>query len=138
MHRYADIDRDPSRRKLLEFGCVVLAGAAALGLVQHLALHRPALARGSFLAGALIFALSFVRPVGRRLYVAWMALGVTLGRVVSPVILLALYVILFVPVGLVFRLRGRDALRRRLRRDAASYWEEHPKIDDPARYLKQF
>lgn len=138
MSVYRDIDKKPTPRKLLEFGAVFLGGMAVIGLIQHFVLHRPELARGLWIAGAAVFALSFVRPIGRLLYIGWMGLGVTIGLVTSPIIMLILYGLLIVPVGLFFRLRGRDTMKRRVDRGATSYWEEHPETKDPARYLRQF
>lgn len=52
----------------------------------------------------------------------WIRLGVQLGRVVSPVALGVLFYLVFVPIGAVMRVAGKDPLR--LKRDAgcASYW----------------
>src|SRR4051794_21913250 len=138
MSIYREIDRSPTPRKLLEFGAVFLVGMVILGLLQRFAFHRAELARGLWIAGAAVFALSFVRPIGRLLYIGWMGLGVTLGLVTSPIILLLVYGLLIVPVGLVFRIRSRDAMKRRLDPAATSYWEDYPQTKDPAQYLKQF
>ena len=45
-----------------------------------------------------------------------------LGFVMTRVILTVAFVVLFVPVGLVFRVIGRDVLRQRPDPEAASYW----------------
>ncbi|NGO53168.1 hypothetical protein G6N73_18680 [Mesorhizobium camelthorni] len=69
---------------------------------------------------------------------AWMMLGVLMGRVMSPIILLLVYVFAFVPVGILMRLKHHDPLRRK-RSDAESYWIEREATNDPARgMLNQF
>ena len=52
----------------------------------------------------------------------WTKFGILLGRVVSPLALAVLFFAIFVPIGLIMRLAGKDPLR--LKRDAVvgSYW----------------
>lgn len=52
----------------------------------------------------------------------WMRLGLLLARITNPVIMAALFGLVFAPYAIVMRARGRDPLR--LRRDHAtpSYW----------------
>ena len=45
---------------------------------------------------------------------------------------------LITPVGLVFKLIQRDTMKRKLDREAASYWEEYRETEDLATYVKQF
>jgi hypothetical protein len=52
---------------------------------------------------------------------AWFALGQLMGRIVSPIILGAIFFILLTPVAIVTRLFGRDELRLK-RRAVKSYW----------------
>ena len=61
---------------------------------------------------------TWLTPLNR----AWMALGLLLGRVVSPVVLGVIFYGVFTPVAWVMRLAGRDAMCRRLDPAAASYW----------------
>jgi hypothetical protein len=138
MSAYREINRNPSRRDLLGFGLILLGGLGALAALCHFRAHKPTLALALGAAGAATFILSFVPPVGRRLYVAWMALGVTIGLFTSPVIMGLVYLIVMVPVAVILRIRGRDALRRKLDRGATSYWEDYPASDDPGRYVRQF
>lgn len=66
-----------------------------------------------------IFYPEWLTPFNR----AWMAFGHLLGRIVSPVVLGFMYAVLFVPIGLVMKLKGRDAMRREYSQQA-SYWIE--------------
>jgi hypothetical protein len=78
----------------------ILAGAAALTLLATLL--RPLL----------------LRPLNR----AWMKFGALMHAVVNPIVLGAMFFVVIAPTGIVMRLFGRDALRRKLDREAASYW----------------
>ena len=53
---------------------------------------------------------------------AWMKFGALLHSVVNPVVLGAIYFLVFTPVGWGMRLAGRDALSRKLDSTAKSYW----------------
>ena len=53
---------------------------------------------------------------------AWMRLAHLLNKIVSPVVLGVMYYGVITPFGLVMRLAGRDPMRRRFDRQAATYW----------------
>jgi hypothetical protein len=137
MSIYAALDRNPTRKDLLSFGLIVLAGLSAFG--AHALLHGK-IERGLALlaAGAAVLLLSLVRPIGRRLYILWMGLGLTLGVFTVPIVMFVLYAVAVVPLGLWFRLRGRDTMRRTIDPSAATYWEDYPGSNDPASYVRQF
>jgi hypothetical protein len=52
----------------------------------------------------------------------WMKFGILLGKVVSPVALGILFYGVFVPMGALIRLAGKDSLRLKLDPRADSYW----------------
>ena len=83
--------------------------------------------------------LSAVAPAANRpLYVAMIVLTYPIGFVVSHVILGAIFYGMITPIGLVFRLVGRDALRRKFEPDAKSYWVAHREPGSVERYFRQF
>jgi hypothetical protein len=137
MKLYKALKTNPSKRDLLQFGVILLVGLGLVGSALWFRFDRPSAALGCWIAGAAVFLLSFVPPVGRWLYILWMGLGITIGLFTSPIILMILYLLLIVPVGLVFRIVRRDSMRRRIDPKAASYWEEYRQADDPASYLRQ-
>jgi len=76
-------------------------------------------------------------------WLRWLFVGMSLvawpiGWTVSHVALLLIYYFVFTPVALFFRLIGRDALERRLDRQAPTYWETHNPDHGLAGYLRQF
>jgi hypothetical protein len=135
---YAEINKNPSAKELIKFGATFLGGMAVIGLLYYFVFHNEALAKGLWIAGGVVFVLSFVPPVARILYILWMGLGITMGLVTSPIILALVFLVLITPVGLVFKLIQRDTMKRKMDRGAASYWEEYKETDDPATYVKQF
>lgn len=56
-----------------------------------------------------------------KLFNGWILFGHLIGRLVNPVVLAAIYFILFAPIGLGMRLWGRDNLRMK-RSQLHSYW----------------
>jgi hypothetical protein len=54
---------------------------------------------------------------------AWMKFGELLNRVVSPIVMGAIFFTVFTPVAIVMRLAKRDALDRRYEPASPSYWK---------------
>ena len=73
---------------------------------------------------ALAFALaaiirpSILRPLNR----AWLALGRLMHRVVSPLVMSAVFFLCVTPIAWIMRLRGKDILSLARRPDLATYW----------------
>lgn len=124
----------PSERKFgLTFAAVlVAAGARAWWL------DRTSVAALSIAAAVQCAALAVVAP--RALAApnrAWFRLGLLLSKVVSPVVVGAMFLLVVTPVGLVMRAFGRDALR--LRRRANTYWiRRAPPGPAPESFRQQF
>jgi len=135
----SELNTKPSASDLRQFGLIFLAGTAILGVVFWQVFdHNLDRAKFFFIAGGAVMVLSLIPPIGRLLYIVWMGLGLTMGLVTSPVIMFLMFLILIVPVGLIFKITGRDLMRRKLDEKAESYWEDYPKAEDPSRYVKQF
>jgi Saxitoxin biosynthesis operon protein SxtJ len=52
----------------------------------------------------------------------WIRLGLLLYKVVNPIVLGLLFYVTVTPIALLMRVLGKDPLRLRRDRDAASYW----------------
>jgi hypothetical protein len=137
--RWSDIPFDPTRKTLRQFAGLWLVFFGGVALWQ-------ALVRGRMNLGLSIGALALVvglagltRPEWVRLiYIGWMVLAFPIGWTVSQVILLIMYFGLFMPIGLIFRLIGRDPLHRARRAGVESYWTPKPAPVDVRSYFKQF
>ena len=74
------------------------------------------------LLAALFIAISIVAPrTLRPLNRLWMQFGQLLGRLISPIVLGAIFFLIFTPVGLIMRLVGRDELKLK-RRATKTHW----------------
>jgi hypothetical protein len=129
----------PSTRTLRQFGLLGL-GFFGLAAGRQWHAHGPTVAAETL--GALAVALGVVgllKPCWLRpVFVAWTLAVTPIGWLLSQVLLGLLYYGLLTPLGLVFRLLGRDALGLRRRPGQASYWTAKPSPTDASRYLRQF
>jgi hypothetical protein len=71
-------------------------------------------------------------------FTGWMILAFPIGWTVSRLTAALLFYGLFTPLGLFFRLTGRDVLTRRHRPDRSTYWQPKPVASDVRRYFHQF
>lgn len=70
---------------------------------------------------------------------AWMALGLILGKIVSPIVMLLVFCLAFIPTSLVLRIRGYDPLKLRIKADKQSHWvERDPPGPAPEDMINQF
>jgi hypothetical protein len=138
MKAYQEINRQPSRAEQIKAGVTIFVGFGIFAALQYFLRHRTTVAEVLCAIGALGLAASLVPGLGRLLYVGWMSLGVTIGIFTQPIVVTVAYVALFVPLGFVFRLMGRDLMKRRLASPASSYWEDCKEAADPTTYFRQY
>jgi hypothetical protein len=137
--RWSDIQFDPPRKTLRQFAALWLVFFGGMALWQGLVRERAGLASILAVLALTIGPLGLARPEWmRRIYVGWMILAFPIGWMVSQVMLAMMFFGLFTPIGLVFRLLGRDPLHRTRRPDLESYWAPKPAPTDLRRYFKQF
>jgi hypothetical protein len=138
MRSFSDLAQEPTAADLRGFRWVVSIGGLALSLFLYFVRHRHGAALGLAGGGLALALLSFVPGLGRWLFVGWMGLGLVMGRISSPILLGVVWVVLFVPLGIVFRLMRRDPMRRKFPAPEASFWEPHPPEQKVDRYFQQF
>jgi hypothetical protein len=135
------INTDPSRRQLNQFGFIWMAFVAFFGGVAYLKFHNQPLAYGLWIAAVVVPVIGWLAPPFMRAvfvgmsYVAW-----PIGFVVSHVVLAAVYYLVLTPIGLVMRLVGYDPMKRRFAPDDPSYWVARPNSgsSDAKGYFRQF
>jgi len=70
---------------------------------------------------------------------AWMAFAVVMGFVMSRVVLCIVFYGVVTPIGLIFRILGKDILDQRIDKERESYWIELPReVKTIDTYEKQF
>jgi hypothetical protein len=143
-----DLDLHPTASKLRQFGWTALVAFGLIGLALRVRGELFGLgfgAAGSSVAcalwtlGALSGLFSLVWPRGNRpLYLALSIGSFPIGWVVSHVLLAVLFYGLLTPLGLLFRVLGRDPLERRFSPEETSYWRDLPETNDNEDYFRQF
>jgi hypothetical protein len=72
---------------------------------------------------AITAAITLAKPqLLRPFNILWMRLAALLHRIVSPVVLSAIFFLILAPIGIIQRLTGRDALRRKFDPNIRTYW----------------
>ncbi len=123
------------------FGLVVGGVLAAIGAIAFLKNGDAGAVTTSLLfAGGALILLALAAPGLLTLpNQLWMKLGFVLGLVMTPVVMGAVYVTTFLPIGLIMRLKGHDPLKRKRKPAGESYWiVRSPPGPDPATMPNQF
>ena len=92
--------------------------AALFFLVGALA-HPWMMAVGAVLAVITLTRAHWLAPIKHQ----WMRFGELLNKIVSPVVMAAIFFVVFTPVAFLMRLAGRDALARSYEPASPTYWK---------------
>ena len=89
--------------------------------------------------GAGVGLLCFlIRPLARLLYPLWYGIAACVGIVIANLLFTLLYYVLFTPLGVFMRIKGRDALHLKFQRGTASYWKDAPPAPPADKYFRQY
>ncbi|MEX2578028.1 MAG: SxtJ family membrane protein [Verrucomicrobiales bacterium] len=139
-----DVDWNPDQKKLKQFGIISLFGFGIIGAV--LGLRFDWFANDQWTVplvlwgiGIVSSVLAFVQPAFLKpTYWILTAISAVIGPMIATFIMGAIFLLLFLPLGLIFRLKGRDELHRKILPDAASYWSGKPPAQEATRYFRQY
>lgn len=137
--RWSDIPFTPSAGTLRQFAGLWTLSFGGLACWQGFPLttHGPALVLAALALTIGPLGLAMPRAI-RPLFVGWMVVAFPISWGVSRLILACLFYAVFTPVGLLFRLTGRDVLRRRYDPGRSTYWVPKPLATNPRRYLREY
>ncbi len=135
-----EIDFNPDRKKLRDFGIVAIIASIALSLFlyffKHFAIHWILIIIG---AGLFIFLSSLISlKLTRIIYLGLTFLTYPIGYVLSYLVMGIFYFLIITPVGFIFKLAGKDPLQRKFDYAAKSYWLKRQPPDKLDRYFHQF
>lgn len=139
-----DFHWTPTDRQLKQFGGVFLIALPLLGWVATGkprtldAANLPLL--GSLAGLGLVIALTgFVRPQALKwLFIGTSLIAFPIGMIIGELTQLLIFLLVFTPIALIFRLIGRDALQRKIDREASTYWQPKPQPRNARSYYRQF
>ena len=130
------INTNPSQRQLRQFCllCVVLlpliawVWGASGSIIQTTAM----IGAGLGLLG--IFAPNLLKPV----FIGLVLVSFPIGLIVGELVLLMIFVGVFLPMALLFRIIGRDALQRRMSVQSETFWVPRNAPANVRRYFQQY
>jgi len=142
------IDWNPAPKTLRNFG---LIGLVAFGLLGWMAYARwlifsplphgavmtttcVLLALGAYCGLSAAIAPRTLKP----LYIFLTVISFPIGFVMSYIVMTILFYLVITPIGLIFKIIGRDPMNRRFEPQAATYWVRRHPPADVKRYFRQF
>lgn len=131
------INWKPSAADIRKFGLTILIGFGLIGgLMFFKGLHKEA--EWIWAAAAVVCLVSLLVPVAAKpFYWLWMTIALIMGSIMSRVVLTVIYFFVISPVALLFKILGRDQLRRK-KPMLDTYWENHPEVSDKKSYEHLF
>jgi hypothetical protein len=133
------INRDPSRRTLNQFGFIWLAFLCVFGLVAWFRASHHTAAIILWAAAVAVPVVGWLVPAFMRVvYLGLSYAAFPIGFVISHIVLAVVYYLIITPVGLAMRLFGYDPMERAIEPDRESYWSVRDPHPDPKQYFKQY
>jgi len=124
----------PSNRSFGIFFTIMFCLVAAYAVNQEMwDLAGIAGMLGAVLAIISLLKPQWLHPLNR----LWMALGLLMSRIVNPIVMGAIFFLLFVPAALLMRTFGRDMLRLKTKKKS-SYWVTRETAVLPHSFCYQF
>ena len=144
---FEQINWQPKDKDIKSFGKSMIIGFACIAAIFFLvqifrtpfnkAIVMPLCLLGF---GVLMFLLTRIVPkLTLPVYYVWFFVSACIGIVVSNVILMIFFYLIFTPFAIGLKLAtGRDPLQLKRKADAKTYWLDCKKNKDQSRYLKQY
>ena len=137
--QWSDIPLKPPQRTLRQFAVLWMIFFGGLALFQWLAAEN---ATAAIVLGALAMAwgpIGLIEPAWiRPIFIGSMIVAFPIGWLISKLLLAVLFYGLFTPLGVTFRLGGRDACLLRRPDNRPTYWTPKKMPTDPRAYFRQF
>ena len=135
-----EINWRPNHKQLRGFGVIALIATPLISLLLYLVKGVSTSWITAILSvGVIIFLSSRISlRTTKMFYLALLTVSVPIGLVVSFTLLIFVYFLLLMPLGILFRLIGRDSLCRRYDPKTDSYWIAHRQPERLDRYFHQY
>ena len=143
-----EVNFRPADRELRQFGFAALVVFGLVGGLIHwkkavfgIGLRDAAhwISYAVWATAGLSALFSFAHPrANLPLYLGVSVATFPIGYVVSHVLMGLFFYGVLTPIGLVFRMMGRDPLQRRFEKQSSTYWVAHRVPDSTKRYFRQF
>ena len=130
-----EINTNPTERQLRQFGVICVAAAP---LVVWLWTRSFPTVTWAFAFGAICGVMGLLAPrLLKPVFVGLSILTIPIGLLVGEFMMGLIYFGLFLPMAIVFRMRGRDALQLRPQENAVSFWQKRTQPSSVRKYYQQ-
>ena len=136
--KWSEVTKAPTLKMLRQFAglSLVVFGGLAVWRLWHG--QADSWTYGLGIAAVLVGVTGVIAPaLVRPVYTGWMIVAFPIGWTVSHLSLGLMFFLVFMPMALVFRMTGRDALRLKRMR-GGSYWLPKSAARSGEEYLRQF
>ena len=142
---FKEVNWSPSRDELKTFAKSLIIGFPIVGVLMLLGFRlmdghwdpqTPLKVGGIGAAAGVMFWL--IPAIARPFYAVWYAAACCIGIVVANIVLGIVFYVFVTGLALGMKLIGRDPMRRKLDREAKTYWLDAQQPTDPKRYYSQF
>lgn len=117
------------------FGLVFVGVFALVGLFPVFFGNDPRLWALGVALALLVISYTVPKLLSPLNYV-WYKFGMLLGMIVAPLTMLMIYFVVFLPIGLLLRLFGKDLLSLKPDPSAKTYWQQ--RTEPPQSFTQQF
>jgi len=144
-HSFVKIDWNPPEKQLRQFGWIALVAAPLLVWLWCGRPVRegwtPTRVNAVWIAGAIGVVLGVVGTVRPRLlkpiFVGLCIVFWPIGVIAGEFIFATVFFLVITPVALFFKLIGRDALERKIDKNATTYWKPRKQASGPESYFRR-
>ncbi len=134
-----DINWNPTKRELRQFSVALLVASGLVGGLLWWRLGPNPWSQALWIGGPIASVIGLLAPPAiKPLFLGLTLLAFPIGLVIGTLALALVYYGMVTPIGLVFRLFGRDLMKRKPDPEATSYWIRRPSQVPAKRYFQQF
>ena len=134
-----DLNLNPNPKELRQFSIALIVATAVVGGILWWKTGPNPWSVGLWIGGPIAGLVGLAYPVAiKPLFIALSVIAFPIGIVVGTLAMMLVYYGIITPIGLVFRLIGRDPLHRRFDRAAPTHWIERKPRAGAKRHFQQF
>ena len=75
---------------------------------------------GIILLGVSKFKSTYISPIRK----FWLLISIYLAKVLNPIILMVVYILCFIPIGIIYKLIKKRNLKTEIKKTEETYWEK--------------